>query len=337
MKINYFDMSNQTNELKILSMISSNWVSEIIQVSISKGILNFIDEYNPDLKSLANHVNINEALLTRLLKGLEHLSLINSLDGSYVITDLGKLLLPNNQNGFYHMAALWGDEFNHSWSKLHDTLATGVSGFDLFYGKNLFEYLHQNPAKGQTFGLAMHSIAKLLYPKVAELLHLAPNECIADIGGGTGYLISTILNKHPTASGILFDLPDVIAQVINTEHQTERLTVIPGDFFQQAPTANSYILSNVLHDWDNDKAALILSKIRVNQKKGGKIYIVEMVLDHENEPALAISTDLNMLMLTGGKERSLSEFKDILRQAGYQFKSITNVLNMTCLLEASAC
>ncbi len=337
MNNNYFEISGSSPELKILNMISSTWVSQILQFALNKQILEFIHASPLDSNQLALKLDIDEPILIRILKGLEHLALIKRNGAHYELSDLGTLLLPNNDAGFYSMAKLWGEEFSNSWSKLSESSTEGKPGFEIFYGQNIFEYLQKNPLRGSHFGQAMNSLAKYLYQDISKYITLMPNETIVDVGGGNGFLIKNLLANQPHAQGILFDLPDVIANASEFSNESvDNLSFISGDFFEAVPQGDSYILANIIHDWSDVHAIQILKNIRSKQKPSDRLFLVEMALNHDCEPALAISTDLNMLMLTGGKERNLDEFKSILECSGYSFKSITNVLNMTCLIEAFA-
>ena len=114
------------------------------------------------------------------------------------------------------MAQLWGDEFANAWSCLGNAVVDKQSGFEHYYGKNLFQYFAENPPRATLFQQAMHALSEYLYPEVAKLIHLADNEIIADIGGGHGFLLEAILANNPNNQGILFDQPEVI-QVANRQ------------------------------------------------------------------------------------------------------------------------
>lgn len=335
--LDYFKVSQEKPELKALSLISSAWVFYIVQFAIKSNILVELDKEPQDAIALSKKVDITPSILSRILRGLSHLSVVVMADSKFNITSVGRLLLPTQSDGFYAMADLWGEEFSKSWTQIDKTVKQGISGFELVYQRDLFGYLQQHPKRAGVFINAMDSIAKLLYPEVVKHIKVESGRTIADIGGGNGYLISLLLKENENSQGILFDVDRVIGSVEDKFIDfKDRLTLVVGDFFKSIPKADSYIMSNVLHDWPDQHALAILHNIRKNQQLKEKLYIVEMAIDHEVEPFLATSTDLNMLMLTGGKERTLSEFNDLFDLTGYKLLRVTNIKNMTCLIEVEA-
>jgi hypothetical protein len=161
-----------------------------------------------------------------------------------------------------------------------------------------------------------------------------------DIGGGSGRLLATLLNAHPHLTGTLFDLPHVIGEaqaLAENRALGTRLTFWGGSFFEQVPACgDTLILANILHDWPDDRAVQILTNCRRALARDARLILVEMALDYEHEPLLARSTDLNMLTLTGGKERTLNEFSALLQATGCELETVANIHNMTCALVARA-
>jgi hypothetical protein len=144
---------------------------------------------------------------------------------------------------------------------------------------------------------------------------------IADIGGGQGTLLAAILRRHEHLRGVVFDVPDVasrVADVLREAGVTERCEVVAGDFFAGVPEgADTYILANVLHDWDDDQAVRILEACRQAMGAGGRVLIVERLISDDLRGAVPVLlSDLNMLLLSGGQERTNAEYRALLTAAG---------------------
>jgi hypothetical protein len=151
-------------------------------------------------------------------------------------------------------------------------------------------------------------------------------------------LLAEILERAPAAHGVLFDQPTVIVAreklVLLPEH-LRRCELVGGDFFQEVPAGGDlYVLSNIIHDWDNDRASQILRNCRKAMGSNARLLLIEMVLSGSSEPELARMTDLNMLMLTGGKERTIDEFRALLSASGFRLDSVRPLQPLTCLCEA---
>lgn len=335
MSNNYFSISNQEPMLSALHLLSSSWISNLLGFALKKNIFTLIDQGKDTLNSLSEILGINTDLLNRLMHGLCHIGLLNhNGKDTFEVTAVGELFFPGAEKSCFAMAQLWQNEFNSAWSKINDAVDRNMPGFDLVYDQSLFEYLAQNPDRAQLFDKAMRDLGGYLYPRLADEIVLHEGETIADIGGGNGYLLTTILQKYTDNHGILFDKPEVIQRV--DSNSLERVTVSGGDFFESVPSADVYILSNIIHDWGDEQSCRILSNIRKQSSGKQRLYLVEMMLDHSEQPHLAVSTDLNMLMLTGGKERRRECFAKLFDRSGYQFVDVKNIGNMTCLIEAIA-
>jgi hypothetical protein len=205
----------------------------------------------------------------------------------------------------YHFAA---------WSHLLHSVRTGETAFTAVHGVDTWTYRAGHPEEGGVFDAAMTALSRRVTAGVLEAHDFSGYAVIADIGGGRGALLSAILARHPGARGILFDQPGVVADA----RPGERCDVVAGDFFERVPEgADAYILKSILHDWDDAPAIAILRSIRQAAAPGSAVLIVERRLGPPNaEPAGKLS-DLNMLVGTGGRERTRDEYAALLDAAGY--------------------
>src|SRR5690606_28779338 len=155
-----------------------------------------------------------------------------------------------------------------------------------------------------------------------------------DVGGGRGHLLQAILARAPETNGILFELPHVIADA--AEAASERLTLAAGDFFADPlPSADAYVLMEVLHDWDDEHARRILEGVRRSAPAHARLLIVEAVVSAEPGPAFGKTLDVIMLAITGGRERTQAEYALLLRETGFQLERVIPTPAQYSLVEAS--
>ena len=150
---------------------------------------------------------------------------------------------------------------------------------------------------------------------------------VADIGGGNGSLLTAVLDAHAHLRGVVFDLPHVVAAaapLIEEASLSDRCETAAGDFFTDAlPRADVYVLAQILHDWDDERAVAILRNCRRSIADDGRLLLVEQVLPERDEPSYGRLLDLIMLLLLGGKERTSSEWSALLREGGFELVDIT--------------
>jgi O-methyltransferase domain len=230
-----------------------------------------------------------------------------------------------------------------SWARLVDavggvrafdpivhTVRTGEPGLDAAYGTGLFEFLAGRPADAARFDAAMTERTSAFAPSVASACDFAGAATVADVGGGRGTLLAAILRAHPGLRGVLVETPAVAAAAgpsLEAAGVAGRCAVVAGDFFAGVPAgADRYLLANVLHDWDDDRAAAILDRCREAMAPGGRVLIVERLIPDDPEQALpALLSDINMLMVTGGMERTNAEYAALLEAAGLRLVRVTPV------------
>ena len=340
-KPTYRSVCKATAETTVLGMLSATWMARSIYYGVKTGLFARIHDGCRGVDALAAEAGAAPDSLHRLLKGLEHLELVSETGpGQFALTPLGRTLVPGARGRLATMALLWGEEFHAAWSALPEAMATNRTAFEVAAGEPLFPYLATRPEVASRFNEAMQGIAELLYPALATSVDWSGTSHVVDVGGGSGRLIATLLHAHPHLTGTLFDLPHVIDDAHGRAENRAlgaRLRFAPGSFFEELPTGGDcFVLANILHDWPDERAAEILANCRRALPLGSRLVLVEMALDNEQEPLLARSTDLNMLTLTGGKERSLDAFSALLREAGFALDSVTNVENMTCAIVARA-
>ncbi|MDF7673373.1 methyltransferase [Acetobacteraceae bacterium ESL0709] len=308
-------------------------MSRLISFSVRNNI--FEDLYNCPCSAneLAVRRGFKSDIIQRLLLGLVHLGLVKKEREKFVLAEDGFLLLQKAPTGFAAMTQLWSELFDGAWQVIDQTAKTGIPGFEIVHGEPIFAFIGRDSALAKTFDTAMSGLTNIIATEVANHIALSELTLLCDVGGGNGALMRTILASNPQMKGLVFDLPHVIERaIVVTEPGV--ITFIGGDFFESVSSAPAHILSNVIHDWSDQEAIRILHNVWRAQPREGVIYLVEMMLDHDEEPILARSTDLNMLMLTGGCERSYTDFDRLLSRAGFKILSVEKIVDFTCLITA---
>lgn len=198
----------------------------------------------------------------------------------------------------------------------------------------LWSYLNEHPREGEVFAQAMTAKAAADIAAVLGAYDFARFETIADVGGGHGHLLRAVLDVVPEARGILFDLPAVTEAL---DLDLDRLTAHPGDFFvDPLPTANAYVLMEVIHDWPDPQALAILQAVRRAAAPGARVLIIENALDGVAADPRGHTLDVIMLAVTGGRERTGRQLAGLLEEAGFASSSVTDTSGPLALVEAVA-
>jgi hypothetical protein len=333
----YLSLSVRRPETRILAAISGLWMSRLMGFASKVGLFEAVAPGAVRASDIARAKGFAEDPLARALDGLVHLGLIERSGDCFSLTADGCLMLPGARGGFKDMAALWHDLFDGAWAELETTMRTGEPGFAVYHGEPIFARIGRDAVAAQHFDGAMRGLSQLIAADASALIaeRLCALSCasLCDVGGGDGYLISEIAALCPEIDCQLLELPHVVdAGAANLKDR--RVTALSGSFFESVPAADAHILSNIVHDWPDDDAVRILRRVRAAQAGSGTLFVLEMMLGGDCEPLLARSTDLNMLVLTGGRERTRQAFEQLLAQAGYRVRSVQPIADLTCLVEA---
>jgi SAM-dependent methyltransferase len=207
------------------------------------------------------------------------------------------------------------------------TVRTGKPAFDKVYGVDYFEFLESNPAESELFNRAMGAT---LHAAVAilEQYDFSGSSEIVDVGGGDGLLLASVLARYPDLRGVLQEVPATIAaapRVLAEAGVAQRCQLVEDSFFDSVVGGGDvYILSRVLHDWNDDNARRILLKVREAMKPGARLLIVDTVLPPVRGLDLGVLADLLMLVIVGGKERTEQDWRELLHDTGFETVRITD-------------
>jgi SAM-dependent methyltransferase len=314
--------------MRLRQMISAYQVSQAIHVAAMLGVPDLLKDGAKPCDHLAQVTGADEDGLYRLLRALAGVEIFTEVaPRTFALTPLAALLQSDVDGSLHALAVLNGqDWFWRPWGRLHDGVRTGGSVFEPIFGVHFFEYLQQNPAARAVFQKALAGASSRA--AVADMYDFSASRRVADIGGGHGALIAAILGKYPQVHGILLERAAVLEgakRYLEGAGVLDRCDLADGDFFTSiSAEADTYLLSQVLHDWNDEAALRILLNCRKAMAPDGKILVVERVLPEggvQNGPLM----DLNILVLMGGRERTRKEYDVLLRRAGLR---TTRVLEM---------
>jgi hypothetical protein len=313
----------------MLEMIWGIHISRAVYVAAELGIADLLAAGPMTAAQLAQATRAHEPSLYRVLRLLASLGVLAE-DGQrgFGLTVLGERLrtgVPASMRAWAMLVESLGGV--RAFEPIIETVRTGKPGVDLAHGMPVFDLVAARPELAPGFQAAMSERTAAFAPSVATGCDFSPMRIVADIGGGKGTLLAAILQAQPHLRGILFDVPAVAAgaaAVLRAAGVEDRCQIMAGDFFDGVPGgADGYILANVLHDWDDDRSVQILTACRHAMAGHGRVLIVERLIPGDPADALPVLlSDLNMLVFTGGQERTNTEYGQLLAAAGL---SLTNV------------
>jgi hypothetical protein len=326
--------------LQLLSLINGFQVSQAICVAARLGIPDLLSKGEQSLPALAAATRAHAPSLYRLLRALAAIGVLHErADRRFALLPLGEALRSDVGSSRNAWACLVGRPmYFHAWANLLGSIESGETAFDRAHGKSVWDFRAQQPEEADAFDRAMASITEEVAMAVVSVFDFARYRTVADIGGGQGTFIARILGAHPKMNGILFDLPRVIersATCIEAAGLAERCRLIGGSFFDGVPAgADAYLLKWILHDWGDDQAVAILKSCRRAIAPAGSLIVVEHLVGEPNESLASKLMDLNMMVITGGVERTREEFVAILRRAGFELARVVQTRTSADIIEA---
>jgi SAM-dependent methyltransferase len=316
----------------VLQMIWGIHISRAVYLVAALGIADLLAGGPMTAAQLAQATQAHEGSLYRVLRLLAALGVLTEHDHrSFSLTILGERLradVPASMRSWALLVDAGGGL--RSFEPIIEIVKTGKPGLDIAYGMGLFEFLAVHPDLAQKFQAAMSERTAAFAPGVAAGYDFSPMRIVADIGGGKGTLLAAILRAHGHLRGVLFDRRPVVAdaaQVFRAAGVADRCEIVAGDFFQGVPDgADAYLLANVLHDWDNADAVRILGACRRAMAKDGRVLIIERLIpDNPADAVPVLLSDLTMLVVAGGQERTNAEYGQLLDEAGLSLAKVQPV------------
>jgi hypothetical protein len=322
----------------LISMTSSHWITQAVYVAAKLGLADLLADGSRSSTQLADATDTHTGSLHRLLRFLAILGVFEQVESDrFALTPVGELLRADVPGSGRCLALFRGEESYRAWGDLLHTVKSGEQAFARVIGAPVFEYLVEHPERAQIFNNAMTSDSSVV-AGISTAYDLSQFEVVVDVGGGNGTLLASVLSAHPHLRGVLFDRPQVIeAARGNPAVKTvaNRCELVPGDFFKSVPAGgDAYVLSRVLHDWDDQDCLSILRQCRIAIPSRAKLLIVEPLLSDQARFSYMRGFDVNMMVMAGGRGRTEDEFRKLLKTAGFELVRVVPLAVGAHIIEA---
>ena len=303
-------------------MIAMRHVPQALHVVAVLGIADLLADAPKSSDELAQVTGSHARTLYRVLRTLAAAGVFaEDKRGRFRLTPLGQPLRSDVANSV-RAASIFLSGESELEGRLVDCVQSGKTAIELVSGTNWVEYYQQEPARAAGFNAAMTALSNAHYAGVVGAYDFRSISRIVDVGGGHGRLLSMILTAYPKVHGVLFDLPHALEggqETIADAGLSNRCEVVSGDFFDSVPSGgDAYILSRVIHDWDDEKAVAILKVVRDALPANGRLLLFETMIRSDNRLSYPLLSDLNMVIRTGGCERTEAEYRALYQAAGFK-------------------
>jgi O-methyltransferase domain len=310
---------------RLLELIQMRLISEAIHVVAALGVADLLADAPKSVEQMAEVTGASPPSLRRVMRALASFGVFSQDSaGRFALAPLGEFLKRDVVGTLHGAALFFGGETGTSTLRLFlESVKTGRSAIqNLTSGQRCFKWLRSDPELDKLFNSVMTSFATLHITGLLEAYDFSAVTKLVDVGGGHGKILSEILTANPSMRGVLLDMPHAFEGGQRTIAQAglaDRCEVVSGDFFVSVPAgADAYLLSRVIHDWDDDKAVAILKVVRGAIAPHGRLILLETMLRPDENTVYPLLSDLNMLLLTGGCERTEEEYRAVYRSAGFE-------------------
>jgi hypothetical protein len=316
------------DRVRMFGMLSAPWVAQACYALAKEGVPDLLAAGPRPIAELAAESGTDQRALQRMIRALCGAGVFSEVaPDCYQLTALGQLLRTGVSRSSRDAAVMFGEEVFRSFAEIGYTLRTGKPAFEKVYGKPFYDYLADNPDAARTFASAMGDGP---VPAALATCDLAGVRTIVDVGGGNGGLLAKVLRAQPQASGVLVDLGPAISQArqrLAEAGLADRVDFVERSFFEHVPAgADVYVLSRVLHNWDDADALTILRQVRTAVPAHGRLLVFEGLIDRtdhvDTTPAAALTMDLLILLMLSGCDRTQAEYADLFGRAGFEVRQV---------------
>jgi hypothetical protein len=324
----------------MMGLITGYWRTQAVATAARLALADHLSDGPRTSGALAEALGVDEGALFRLMRGLASLGVfVESGPRTFSLTTLGETLRSNVPGSMRDMAIAQASPGHWlPWGQLDVAVRTGTRSTLAALGCEIFEWYAKHPSEAAAFSGAMGNLAGLAAKEVGAHLRLPERATVVDVGGAHGTLIAGVLKVHPTARGVLTDLPHVIEsapRALTALGVADRVEAVAADFFKSVPSGDVYLLKQVLHDWDDEQCVTILKNCVAALNPGGRVVVVEMIVPSDGSPDIAQMMDLNMLVMLPGRERTEAEFAKLFEAAGLTIPKVTRTHSPFSLIEAA--
>ncbi|GIE88970.1 hydroxyneurosporene-O-methyltransferase [Actinoplanes regularis] len=324
--------------LRLLRMAEGLGAARLLQLAVEFSVADLLAEGPRGADDLAETIGAHPQALYRLLRALAGIGVCTEVTpGRFALTEMGKRLDADHPQSLY-----WWVRFQTMLNPVYDASGQCVRDqkpvFSAVYGEPIFEHLASNAEHGEIFNAAMAEHSRVMGTVLATGYDFSGVRRIVDVGGGDGTLLTVLLERYPEAEGVVFDLPEVVEVArkrIGAAGLSERCDVVGGDFLREVPAgADLYVLKGVLHNWSDADAAVLLRNCRAAMGPGSRLLLIEAVVPPGDEFHPSKVLDVAMMIVYGGRERTLTEHTELLVEAGLRFDRMVDAAAPLSVIEA---
>jgi hypothetical protein len=328
----------------MLAHLTGYWISQLVFVAAKLGLADELARGPRSVAALARKVGADPSALHRVLRALASIGIFaESANGNFRLTPLAATLRSDAPGSLRNFASMIVEDYNwKAWQDLLGGVRRGDLPFTRVHGRPIFDYLRDHPDDDRLFSASMASLSGAENAAVARAIDFHRFGTLVDVGGAHGHLLAAVVGRHRRLRGILYDQPQVVAAAAASGFITDkkvagRITVESGSFFDAVPAgADAYLMKYIIHDWNDDQCVQILTNCRLAMAGGGRVLVAEHVIRPGNAPDWGKMLDINMLVLTGGRERTKQEFATLFKRAGLRLLRVHKTAAALSLLEAAA-
>jgi hypothetical protein len=311
----------------ILQILNGAHIAGAVSCLAQLGIPDLLENGPKSAEELARQIGAQPEALYRLMRATACVGVLaEGSDGKFSQTPMSAVLCSEAQPSLRGLAIMGGREWHgRGWSYLEYCVKTGNQAIDKICGMPIFEFFSKNPDEAKIFDDAMTGLSAIDGPAVADAYNFDGIHTIVDVAGGGGLLLATLLKKNPHLKGTLYEMPHVLAGAKNgaLKGVMDRCTLASGDMFSTVPAgADAYIMKHIIHDWPDDACIKILKSCRKGVNPGGKLLVVDCVIQPGNYFSPGKFLDLQMLIFPSGRERTEAQFRELLAAAGWKLSRV---------------
>ncbi len=315
------------------------WIAKAIGVACELNLAEIIGTENKSVEEIAKQSNTNPSALYRLMRALASEGVFKEVSPKVFVNNSFSNALMEGSGNLKNMILHQTSKSN--WELVNElkySVISNSSAAQKLFGSDVFTHLENTPGKNEMYNKAMSETSRLSSVSIVSAYAFKGIDTLADIGGGEGMLLCTILQKHQSIKGILFDLPHVIktaGAMVESFNLVNRIQIVPGSFFESdLPKADAYLMKNILHAFNDETCIRLLESIGKSMIGKGKILLVETVIGEDNKAEFGKMFDLQMLIGTEkGKERTEAEFGTIFGAAGFRLSRVVKTVSPFCVIE----
>lgn len=338
-------MSPQPTPQEQIFQICLGFIAPIcLNVVANLSVADQLAEGPKHVDEIARAAQVNPDALYRILRAISTTGVFQEVEPRrFAQTPVSDVLRRDHPQSVRPFALFFPDPLHfRCYSNLMHAVKTGETTVKPTVGKELFEWLREHPEESAIFNAGMVNVTQMFIPAVLDAYDFSETRTLVDIGGGHGSVVAAVLKSYPHMKGILFDLDHVVegaAPYLKAEGVLDRCEIQPGDFFKSVPAGgDTYILKNIIHDWDDERSIAILKNIafRLKGNPEGKVVLLEFALSADSRPQIGVWADIEMLALPGGRERTEGEYRDLFKRSGLRLTRVVPTQAPQSVIEAVA-